>query len=52
VAGDTAVSDPAIKAWVGRQPIELTGLALLVGAAYVLIHAWLARRLKTLKKIR
>jgi hypothetical protein len=27
VAGDTAVSDPAIKAWVGRLPIELTGLA-------------------------
>jgi len=52
VAGDTAVSDPAIKAWVGRQSIELTGLAPLVGAAYVLIHAWLARRLKTLKKIR
>jgi len=52
VAGDTALSDPALKAWVDRQSVELTTLVPLAGAAYVLVHARLARWLKRLKSFR
>jgi predicted tellurium resistance membrane protein TerC len=52
VAGDTALSDPALKAWVDRQSVELTTLVPLGGAAYVLVHARLARWLKRLKSFR
>jgi YjbE family integral membrane protein len=43
VAGDTAVSDTAIKAWVDRQSSALAIAAPLIGAAYVLLHGRLVR---------
>jgi hypothetical protein len=42
VAGETAVSDPAIKDWIDRQSLPLGAIAPLMGAAYVLIHGRLA----------
>ena len=44
VAGDTAVSDPAIAPWIEREASLLAQLAAPIGAAYVLIHGRLARR--------
>ncbi len=44
VAGDTAISDPAISTWVERQRFEVVAAAPVIGALYVLIHARLARR--------
>jgi len=38
VAGDTAVSDPAIQSWVSRQTFALATAASFLGAAYVLLH--------------
>ena len=43
VAGDTAVSDPAIKGWIESQSPGLADYAALIGAVYVLIHGRLAR---------
>jgi YjbE family integral membrane protein len=44
VAGDTAVSDPAIAPWIDREAWLLSQLAAPIGAAYVLIHGRLGRR--------
>jgi YjbE family integral membrane protein len=47
VAGDIAVSDPAIKEWIDTQSFGLAALAPLIGAAYVVVQARLARRAHT-----
>jgi YjbE family integral membrane protein len=47
VAGETAVSDPAIVPWIDREAAGLAQLAAPIGAAYVLIHERLARRWRT-----
>jgi YjbE family integral membrane protein len=52
VAGDTAISDPAINTWVERQPYGLVAAAPAIGALYVLIHAHLARRWPASRKPR
>jgi len=44
VAGDTAVSDPAIRGWVSRQAFDLSMVAPAIGAVYVLIHGRLLRQ--------
>jgi YjbE family integral membrane protein len=46
VAGDTAVSDTAIKAWIDSHSWALAIVAPLIGAVYVMIHGRLlgARR--------
>ena len=44
VAGDTAVSDPAIASWIDREATLFAQLAAPIGAACVLIHGRLARR--------
>jgi YjbE family integral membrane protein len=43
VAGDTAVSDPAIEGWIESQSPGLARYAPLIGAVYVLIHGRVAR---------
>jgi YjbE family integral membrane protein len=43
VAGETAVSDPAIKEWIDTQSFGLGALAPLIGAAYVLVQSRLAQ---------
>jgi predicted tellurium resistance membrane protein TerC len=43
VAGDTAISDPAVSDWVqGRSWPHVSELAALMGALYVLAHGRLA----------
>jgi YjbE family integral membrane protein len=44
VAGDTAVSDPAIQPWVDSQSFGLAACAPLIGAVYVMVQGTLARR--------
>ena len=44
VAGDTAVTEPAIKAWIDSRSPGLADYAAPIGAVYVLIHGQLARR--------
>jgi len=44
VAGETAVSDPAIRDWIGSPPSWLATGASLIAALYVVIHGHLARR--------
>jgi len=44
VAGDTAVSDPAIQSWIDSQSFGLAACAPLIGAAYVMVQGTLARR--------
>ncbi len=46
VAGDTAVSDPAIAPWLDTDAPVLAHLAAPLAAVYVLIHGWLARLLR------
>ena len=47
VAGDTAVSDPAIEAWINHQSFGLAVAAPVLGAVYVLIHGRMIRRQRT-----
>lgn len=47
VAGDTAISDPAIKDWIGSQPSWLAAAVQLIAALYVVIHGRLARPRRT-----
>ena len=44
VAGDTAVSDPAIQPWIDSQSFGLAACAPLIGAVYVMVQGTLARR--------
>ncbi|HTH15383.1 MAG TPA: YjbE family putative metal transport protein [Magnetospirillum sp.] len=44
MAGDIAVSDPAIAEWIGSQSFGLAALAPALGALFVLLHARIIER--------
>jgi YjbE family integral membrane protein len=46
VAGDIAVSDPAVKDWIDTQSFGLAAAAPLIGAAYVVMQARIVRGLR------
>ncbi len=43
VAGATAVSDPALEAWIGSQSFGLAAAAPILGAVYVLLQGRITR---------